>query len=64
MVDVAAKIIATDSTKRLADRPGTPHTSLIDAASFLTLAAKEGNAVAQRELASSGTPMVERRNLV
>jgi chromatin assembly factor 1 subunit A len=52
MVDVAAKIIATDSVKRLADRPGTPYTSLIDAASFLTLAAKEGNPVAQRELAS------------
>jgi hypothetical protein len=52
MVDVAAKIIASDSVKRLADWPGTADTSLIDAAFFLTLAAKEGNAVAQRELAS------------
>jgi hypothetical protein len=52
MVDVAAKIIATDSVKRLSNSPGTLDTSLIDAASFLTLSAKEGNAVAQRELAS------------
>jgi hypothetical protein len=52
MVDVAAKIIATDSVKRLSDSPGTFDTPLNDAASFLTLAAKEGNPVAQRELAS------------
>jgi hypothetical protein len=52
MIDVAAKIIATDSVKRLSDSPGTLDTPLNDAASFLTLAAKEGNAVAQRELAS------------
>ena len=52
MVDVAAKIIASDSVKRLSDGPGILDTSLNDAASFLTLAAKEGNAVAQRELAS------------
>ena len=52
MVDVAAKIIANDTVKRVSDGTGTLDTLLNDAASFLTLAAKEGNAVAQRELAS------------
>ena len=52
MVDVAAKIITTDGVKRISDGPSTLGTTLGDAAHYLILAAKEGNPVAQREVAS------------
>jgi len=52
MVDVAAKIITTDGVKRVSDGPSALGTTLGDAAYYLILAAKEGNPVAQREVAS------------
>jgi hypothetical protein len=52
MVDVAAKIITTDGVKRISDGSSTLGTTLSDAAHYLILAAKEGNPVAQREVAS------------
>jgi hypothetical protein len=52
MVDVAAKIITTDGVKRISDGPSALGTTLGDAAHYLILAAKEGNPVAQREVAS------------
>jgi hypothetical protein len=52
MVDVAAKIITTDGVKRISNEPSTLGTTLSDAAHYLILAAKEGNRVAQREVAS------------
>jgi len=52
MVDVAAKIITKDGVKRISDGSSTLGTTLSDAAHYLILAAKEGNPVAQREVAS------------
>ena len=52
MVDVADKIVANDIVKRRARPETTVEYTLIDAAQFWILAAREGNAVAQRELAT------------
>ena len=52
LVDVADKIITTDTVKRRAGVPISGASPLNEAALYLTVAAMEGNAVAQRELAS------------
>lgn len=51
LVSVADKIMVHDSVKRKSPPPGTVEYSLRDAAQMWILAAKEGNATAQRELA-------------
>jgi hypothetical protein len=51
LVSVANKIMVNDSVKRKSPPPGMTDYSLRDAAQMWILAAKEGNATAQRELA-------------
>jgi TPR repeat protein len=51
MVDVADRIVARDSIKR-GTRPGpSREPSVLKAAEYWVIAAREGNAIAQRELA-------------
>lgn len=52
LVSVAHKIMVNDGVKRRAPPPGTLDYTLRDAAQMWILAAKEGNATAQRELAT------------
>ena len=51
MVDVADRIVAKDSIKRNITRGGK-EPSIVKAAEYWMIAAREGNAIAQRELAS------------
>jgi hypothetical protein len=52
MVDVADKIMAQDLIKRKVSGAQTKEPSLLNVAEFWIFAAQEGNAIAQRELAS------------
>lgn len=52
MVDVADRIVVKDSTKRQISADGEKEVSIAKAAEYWMIAAREGNAIAQRELAS------------
>lgn len=52
MVDVADRIVVKDSTKRAIGGEGEKEASIVKAAEYWMIAAREGNAIAQRELAS------------
>lgn len=52
MVDVADRIVARDSIKRPVRRGERGEPSVLRAADYWVIAAREGNAIAQRELAS------------
>lgn len=52
MVDVADRIVAKDSIKSEARRGEGNEASVLKAAEYWVIAAREGNAIAQRELAS------------
>jgi len=52
MVDVADRIVVKDSTKRQISEDGEKEVSIAKAAEYWMIAAREGNAIAQRELAS------------
>ncbi|KAJ9644349.1 hypothetical protein H2204_001701 [Knufia peltigerae] len=52
MVDVADRIVAKDSIKRRVRRGERNEPSILKAAEYWVIAAREGNAIAQRELAS------------
>lgn len=52
MVDVADRIVVKDSTKRQVGGEGEKDGSIVKAAEYWMIAAREGNAIAQRELAS------------
>ncbi|KIW13523.1 hypothetical protein PV08_08711 [Exophiala spinifera] len=51
MVDVADRIVAKDSIKRRVQRGERNEPSILKAAEYWVIAAREGNAIAQRELA-------------
>lgn len=51
MVDVADRIVAKDSIKRKIQRGERNEPSILKAAEYWVIAAREGNAIAQRELA-------------